>query len=82
MQKQQKRTAGESISAGAKSALALARGEQDHGCIVHIPAAIDVKAFRAKVAMSQSEFSRAFGVSKRIRSETGVPGGRVVDSTR
>ena len=65
MQKQQKRTAGESISAGAKSALALARGEQDHGCIVHIPAAIDVKAFRAKVAMSQSEFSRAFGVSKR-----------------
>ena len=47
MQKQQKRTAGESLSAGAKSALAFARGEKDHGCIVHIPAEIDVKAIRA-----------------------------------
>jgi len=65
MKKTQTRTAGESLSAGAKSALAFARGEKDHGCLVHIPAAIDVKAIRAKVAMSQSEFSRAFGVSKR-----------------
>ena len=66
MQKKPKRTAGERLIAGAKSALAFACGEQDHGCIVHIPAEIDVKAIRAKVAMSQSEFSRAFGVSKRM----------------
>src|SRR5882672_3081494 len=57
--------AGESMLAGAKSALAFARGEKDHGCIVHIPEEIDVKAIREKVDMSQSEFSRAFGVSKK-----------------
>jgi putative transcriptional regulator len=65
MQKKQQRTAGESLIAGAKSALAFARGEKDHGCIVHIPAEIEVKAIREEMAMSQSECSRAFGVSKR-----------------
>jgi putative transcriptional regulator len=65
MKKKKKLTAGESLIAGAKQALAFARGEKDHGCIVHIPAEIDVKAIREKVDMSQSEFSRAFGVSKR-----------------
>jgi putative transcriptional regulator len=65
MKKKTKMTAGESMLAGAKSALAFARGEKDHGCIVHIPAEIDVKAIREKVEMSQSEFSRAFGVSKK-----------------
>ena len=65
MKKKTKMTSGESILAGAKSALAFARGEKEHGCIVHIPAEIDVKAIREKVDMSQSEFSRAFGVSKR-----------------
>lgn len=65
MKKKKKMTAGASMIAGAKSALAFARGEKDHGCIVHIPEEIDVKAIREKVDMSQSEFSRAFGVSKR-----------------
>lgn len=65
MKKKKKLTAGESILVGAKSALAFARGEKDHGCIVHIPEEIDVKAIREKVEMSQSEFSRAFGVSKK-----------------
>ena len=64
MKKKQKRTAGDSIIAGAKGALAFARGEKEHGCIVHIPEEIDVKAIREKVEMSQSEFSRAFGVSR------------------
>jgi putative transcriptional regulator len=58
-------TAGESMLAGAKQALAFARGEKDHGCVVHIPEEIDVKAIRKKVAMSQSEFARMFGFSKR-----------------
>jgi len=48
MKKKTKMTAGESMLAGAKSALAFARGEKDHGCIVHIPEEIDVKAIREK----------------------------------
>jgi len=63
--KKKKMTAGESMIAGAKQALAFARGEKDHGCVVHIPAEIDVKAIREKVDMSQEEFSRQFGFSKR-----------------
>jgi putative transcriptional regulator len=63
--KKKKLTAGESLIAGAKSALAFARGEKDHGCVVYIPEEIDVKAIRQKVAMSQSEFAQMFGLSKR-----------------
>lgn len=63
--KKKKLTAGESMLEGAKQALAFARGEKDHGCIVHIPDEIDVKAIRQKVHMSQSEFAHTFGVSKR-----------------
>jgi putative transcriptional regulator len=58
-------TVGQEIIASARQALAFARGEKDHGCIVHIPAEIDVKAIRQQVKMSQSEFAHAFGVSKR-----------------
>jgi putative transcriptional regulator len=65
MKKKTKMTAGESMLAGAKSALAFARGEKEHGGIVHIPEEIDVKAIREKVDMSQSEFSWTFGISKR-----------------
>lgn len=63
--KKKKITAGESMLAGAKSALAFARGEPDHGCIVHIPAEIDVKTIRENVDMSQEQFARQFGFSKR-----------------
>ncbi len=65
MKKKKKPTAGERIIASAKQALAFARGEPDHGCIVHIPAEIDIKAIREKVDMSQSEFAQTFGFSKR-----------------
>jgi len=63
--KKKKPTAGERMIASAKQALAFARGEPDHGCIVHIPAEIDVKTIREKVDMSQEEFARQFGFSKR-----------------
>jgi putative transcriptional regulator len=57
--------AGESMLRGVKSALAFAKGEKDHGCIVHIPDEIDVKAIRERVNMSQGEFAQRFGFSKR-----------------
>jgi len=66
MRKTKNRTkAGQSILQGAREALAFARGEKNHGCIVHIPEQIDVKAIRKKAHMSQSEFSDSYGFSKR-----------------
>lgn len=38
--KKKRPTAGERMIAGAKQALAFARGEKDHGCIVHTPAMV------------------------------------------
>jgi putative transcriptional regulator len=57
--------AGQSILQGAREALAYARGEKNHGCIVHVPEEIDVKAIRKQAHMSQSEFSHSYGFSKR-----------------
>lgn len=53
--KKKKPTAGERMIASAKQALAFAKGEKNHGCVVHIPEDIDVRAIRKKMAMSQSE---------------------------
>jgi len=57
-------TAGQSILQGAREALAFAQGARD-GYAVHVPATIDVKAIREKVRMSQDEFARQYGFSKR-----------------
>jgi putative transcriptional regulator len=57
--------AGQSILQDAREALAFARGEKNHRCIVHVPEGIDVKAIRRQTHMSQSEFSRSYGFSKR-----------------
>jgi len=56
---------GQDMIQGMREALAFARGEKNHGCIVHIPKEIDVKAIRKRARMSQSEFSRSYGFSKR-----------------
>lgn len=63
--KKKKPTAGERMIASAKQALAFAKGEKEQGFVVHIPDEIDVKAIRAKIGMSQSEFASLFGFSKR-----------------
>ena len=58
--------AGTRILKSARQALAYAKGAADttqYG--VHIPAALDVKAIRQKVGMSQDVFAGHFGVSKR-----------------
>jgi len=57
--------AGQSILRGAREGLAFARGEKDHGCVVHVPDVIDVKAIRKRTQMSQDAFSRNYGFSKR-----------------
>jgi len=49
----------------AGQALALAEGREGHGCVVHVPDEIDVKAIRERISLSQGEFARLFGLSKR-----------------
>jgi putative transcriptional regulator len=63
--KKKKPTAGQRMITSASEALAFARGEPDNGCAVHVPDDIDVKAIREKISLSQGEFARLFGLSKR-----------------
>jgi putative transcriptional regulator len=63
--KQKRPTAGQRIIESARQALAFAEGRENHGCVVHVPEDIDVKAIREKISLSQSEFARLFGLSKR-----------------
>ena len=39
-------------------------GEAGHGCVGHVPDEIDVKAIREKIALSQSEFAKLFGLRR------------------
>lgn len=62
--------AGSRIIKSAQQALAYAKGEADvtvYG--VYVPDTLDVQAIRHKVHMSQEEFARHFGVSKRTVQE-------------
>ena len=63
--KKRKLTAGERMIESAKQALAFAHGSETHECQVHVPDDIDVRAIREKIALSQSEFAKLFGLSKR-----------------
>lgn len=60
-----KLTAGERMIESARQALAFAKGEVESGCLAHVPEEIDVKAIREKIALSQSEFAKLFGLSQR-----------------
>lgn len=63
--KTNKATAGQRMIKSAREALAFAKGKENHGCEVHIPEEIDVKAIRENISLSQAEFARLFGLSKR-----------------
>jgi len=63
--KKRKPTAGQRMIESARQALAFAKGEESHGCEVHVPDDIDVKAIREKISLSQGEFAKLFGLSKR-----------------
>ena len=57
-------TVAESIRRGLEQAVAYADGRADPGDYrVHIPERVDVKAIRAKLAMTQEEFAGRFGFS-------------------
>ena len=63
--KKRKPTAGERMIESARQALAFAQGKEGHGCEVHVPDDINVKAIREKISLSQGEFAKLFGLSKR-----------------
>ena len=63
--KKRKPTAGQRMIESARQALAFAKGVENHGCEVHVPDDIDVKAIREKISLSQGEFAKLFGLSKR-----------------
>jgi putative transcriptional regulator len=49
----------------ARRALDFVKGEENHGCEAHDRDDIDMKAIRGKISLSQSEFAKLFGLSKR-----------------
>ncbi|MEK7660979.1 MAG: helix-turn-helix domain-containing protein [Pseudomonadota bacterium] len=54
------------LKQSAEQTLEIAKGTADTTTyVVHVPAAIDTKAIRAKLKMSQSVFAQTFGFSKR-----------------
>lgn len=55
-------TAFDSIKQGLQEAITHARGDEA-GVRIHRPRAVDVKAVRAKVGMTQEEFAASFGIS-------------------
>lgn len=55
---------GSRILQGAREALAYARGEGNLSqYVVHVPQAIDVRAIRQKLALTQTEFARLFNLN-------------------
>ena len=68
---------GTNLIEGMKLVLAHDRGEVELEQVWPTP--VDVKAIRKRVKMSQSEFSRAYGISKRALQEW-EQGGRQPDS--
>jgi putative transcriptional regulator len=72
-----KKTIGADLIEGMKVVLAHQRGEVQLEQVW--PKPIDVKALRKRVKMSQAEFSRVYGISKRALQEW-EQGGRQPDS--
>jgi putative transcriptional regulator len=72
-----KTTFGTELIEGMKLVLAHQRGKLDLEQVW--PKPVDVKAIRKRVKMSQTEFSRAYGISKRALQEW-EQGGRQPDS--
>ena len=63
-----KPTAGQRMIESARQALAFAEGKENHGCEVHIPDDIDVKAIREKISLSQSPQRTRSGLPDRNRA--------------
>jgi putative transcriptional regulator len=54
--------AGEKVLRGLREAVAHAKGATT-GVVVHVPTAVDVKAIRTRLKLSQTQFAARFGFS-------------------
>ena len=63
--KKRKPTSGERMIESTRQAFVFAGVQSGQGCEVHVPDEIDVKAIRERIALSQGEFAKLFGFSKR-----------------
>ncbi len=63
--KSKKKKADSSIIRAAHQALAWARGEASGARVVYVPGAVDVKAIRERLGLSQGEFADRYGFSRR-----------------
>jgi putative transcriptional regulator len=55
--------AGSRILDSVRKAREFARGEASDGFVVHVPEAVDVKAIRSKLGLSQTAFALRYGFS-------------------
>lgn len=55
--------AGKRILSSVRKARTFARGEMDNGFVVHVPAAVNVRAIRRRLALTRVEFAHRFGFS-------------------
>ena len=55
--------AGNRILQSVREARAYSRGERSEGFVLHVPEAIDVKAIRQKLRLTQEAFAQRFGFS-------------------
>jgi putative transcriptional regulator len=69
----------EGLAQGLKEAVAHARGEDVSGIRVHVPAAIDIKAIRSRLGLTQGEFAERYGFTT-ARIKDWEQGRRVPDS--
>ena len=54
--------AGSRLLRSARNARAFVRGETTEGFVVHVPDAVDVRAIRAALGLSQADFAARFGL--------------------
>jgi putative transcriptional regulator len=54
--------AGEKILSSIREGRAVLRGEAEGNFVVHVPEAVNVKAIRRQLGMSQAQFAAAFGL--------------------
>jgi len=67
--KQRKTEAGQSIIRGLNQAIAWARGDETAARVIYVPSAVDVKAIRTKLGLSQGDFADRYGFSRRTIQE-------------
>lgn len=60
---------GQSILRGLNQAIAWARGDESTARLIYVPGAVNIKAIRTKLGLSQADFADRYGFSRRTLQE-------------